>query len=97
MGIEENIEQQPEHTETRTRKPQKNNPIQEIRIDKVVINIGVGEATMVGLPAAIGNAVYNAIGVRIRELPISSEKVLKALKEKQQRTMVDLGRPIGKK
>lgn len=29
--------------------------------------------------AAIANAVYNAIGVRIRELPITPEKVLKAL------------------
>ena len=29
--------------------------------------------------AAIANAIYNAIGVRIRELPITPEKILKAL------------------
>ena len=29
--------------------------------------------------AAIANAVYNAIGVRIRDLPITPEKVLRAL------------------
>lgn len=29
--------------------------------------------------AAIANAIYNAIGVRIRELPVTPEKVLTAL------------------
>jgi CO/xanthine dehydrogenase Mo-binding subunit len=29
--------------------------------------------------AAIGNAVYNAVGARIRDLPISAEKVLREL------------------
>jgi CO/xanthine dehydrogenase Mo-binding subunit len=33
--------------------------------------------------AAVANAVYNAIGVRIKDLPISVEKVLRGLKEKQ--------------
>jgi CO/xanthine dehydrogenase Mo-binding subunit len=32
---------------------------------------------------AIGNAVYNAIGVRIKDLPITPEKILNALKEKR--------------
>ncbi len=45
----------------------------------------VGESATVGVPAAIGNAVYNAIGVRIKDLPITPEKVLKALKEKEQK------------
>jgi len=31
---------------------------------------------------AIGNAIYDAIGVRIMELPITPEKILKALEEK---------------
>lgn len=43
---------------------------------------GVGEGAAVGVQAAIGNAVYNAIGVRIRDLPITPEKILRALKEK---------------
>jgi xanthine dehydrogenase molybdenum-binding subunit len=33
---------------------------------------------------AIANAVYDAVGVRIKDLPITAEKVLKALKEKEQ-------------
>ena len=32
---------------------------------------------------AIANAVFDAIGVRIVDLPITSEKVLKALRNKQ--------------
>lgn len=32
---------------------------------------------------AIANAVYDAVGVRIKDLPITAEKVLKALKEKR--------------
>ena len=37
---------------------------------------------MLGIPAAITNAVYNAIGVRFNELPLTPERVLQALKEK---------------
>jgi CO/xanthine dehydrogenase Mo-binding subunit len=33
---------------------------------------------------AIANAVYDAVGVRIKDLPITAEKVLRALKEKEQ-------------
>ncbi|KAF2955803.1 molybdopterin cofactor-binding domain-containing protein [Marinitoga sp. 38H-ov] len=43
----------------------------------------VGEIGIDTPPAAIANAVYNAVGVRIKDLPITPEKVLKALKEKQ--------------
>jgi hypothetical protein len=32
---------------------------------------------------AIANAIYDAVGVRITELPITAEKILKALKEKE--------------
>ena len=46
-------------------------------------NIGMGEAVALGASAAIGNAIYNAIGVRIKELPITGEKILKALAEKK--------------
>lgn len=34
-------------------------------------------------PAAIADAIYNAVGIRIRELPITPEKVLMALQGKQ--------------
>jgi xanthine dehydrogenase YagR molybdenum-binding subunit len=47
--------------------------------DKVVNPLGVkgmGELGMVGIPAAIANAVYHATGRRIRELPITPDKLL---------------------
>lgn len=42
--------------------------------------LGAGEATPGPTPAAIANAVYDAVGVRIRDLPLTPEKVLKVLK-----------------
>jgi len=42
----------------------------------------VGESPMVAITPAIANAVYNAVGIRIKDLPITPEKVLKALKAK---------------
>ena len=43
---------------------------------------GVGEPGLVPTAPAIANAVYDAIGVRIRDLPITPEKILGALNEK---------------
>ena len=40
---------------------------------------GIGEIGIVGVAAAIANAVYNATGVRIRDLPITLDKVLAGL------------------
>ncbi|MBI4491571.1 MAG: xanthine dehydrogenase family protein molybdopterin-binding subunit [Chloroflexi bacterium] len=40
---------------------------------------GVGETAMPTVPPAIGNAIADAIGVRIYDLPITPEKVLRAL------------------
>ena len=37
---------------------------------------GVGEIGITGVAAAIANAVFNATGVRVRELPITLDKVL---------------------
>ena len=42
---------------------------------------GVGEATNVGTAAAIANAIYNAVGIRVKELPITQEKVLEGLQQ----------------
>ncbi|MGE3473753.1 MAG: xanthine dehydrogenase family protein molybdopterin-binding subunit, partial [Vicinamibacterales bacterium] len=39
----------------------------------------VGESGMIQGPAAIGNAIYNAIGRRIKDLPITRDKILGAL------------------
>jgi CO/xanthine dehydrogenase Mo-binding subunit len=43
---------------------------------------GVGEIIGDPTAAAIANAVYDAIGVRITDIPITPEKILKALREK---------------
>ena len=40
---------------------------------------GVGETLSPPVMAAIGNAVYNAVGARIRDLPLTAEKVLREL------------------
>jgi xanthine dehydrogenase molybdenum-binding subunit len=45
---------------------------------------GVGEPGLVPTAPAIANAVADAIGVRIKSLPITPEKILAALKEKNQ-------------
>jgi xanthine dehydrogenase YagR molybdenum-binding subunit len=37
---------------------------------------GMGELGMVGIPAAIANAIFHATGKRVRDLPITPEKLL---------------------
>ena len=39
----------------------------------------IGEVVINTPSPAIANAVYNAVGVRIRELPITAEKVFKGM------------------
>jgi CO/xanthine dehydrogenase Mo-binding subunit len=41
--------------------------------------LGAGEAVQGPTAAAIGNAVYNAIGVRLRDMPFTRERVIAAL------------------
>jgi xanthine dehydrogenase YagR molybdenum-binding subunit len=40
---------------------------------------GIGEVGATGVAAAVGNAVYDAIGVRFRDLPITPDKILAAV------------------
>jgi xanthine dehydrogenase YagR molybdenum-binding subunit len=40
---------------------------------------GIGEIGIVGTAAAISNAVYDATGVRVRDLPITLDKLLAGL------------------
>jgi 4-hydroxybenzoyl-CoA reductase subunit alpha len=40
----------------------------------------IGEGCLPPIPAAIGNAVYDACGVRITHLPITPEKILDGLR-----------------
>ena len=44
---------------------------------------GAGEASSCSTMAAIANGVYDAVGVRIKDLPITPEKILEALKRKE--------------
>ena len=61
-------------------------------IDTVIVEVpndghpfgvrGVGEVPLVPPMAAIANAIYNAVGVRMQELPMTPGKVLEALWQK---------------
>ena len=58
-------------------------------IDTVIVEVpnpghpygvrGVGEVPIVPPPAAIANAIYDAIGIRMTELPMSPDRMLKAM------------------
>jgi xanthine dehydrogenase molybdenum-binding subunit len=58
-------------------------------IDPVIVEVpnpghpygvrGVGEVPIVPPPAAIANAIYRAVGVRMQELPMSPPRVLKQI------------------
>jgi xanthine dehydrogenase YagR molybdenum-binding subunit len=37
---------------------------------------GIGEIGITGITAAIANAIYHATGKRVRDLPITSDKLL---------------------
>lgn len=49
---------------------------------------GLGEGTLLGVPAAIANAIHDAVGARVRKLPLSPENVFEALGQRDQ------GRPL---
>ncbi|HEV2296561.1 MAG TPA: xanthine dehydrogenase family protein molybdopterin-binding subunit [Tepidisphaeraceae bacterium] len=53
-------------------------PIIDDADDRQVV-IGVGEPALIPAVGALANAVFNAIGVRIHDLPITPDKVLMAL------------------
>jgi len=44
---------------------------------------GVGETQVTPSPAVIANAIYNAVGIRVKDIPLTREKVFKALKAKE--------------
>jgi xanthine dehydrogenase molybdenum-binding subunit len=48
---------------------------------------GVSEAGIIPIPAAVANAVADAIGVRIHDLPLTPERVLAALKRRSRRSL----------
>jgi 4-hydroxybenzoyl-CoA reductase subunit alpha len=44
---------------------------------------GAGEASSCSTIAAIANGIFDAVGVRIKDLPITPEKILEALRQKE--------------
>jgi len=46
---------------------------------------GLGELNMDPTAAVINNAIFDAVGVRVKTLPITPEKILRALKEKREK------------
>jgi xanthine dehydrogenase YagR molybdenum-binding subunit len=58
------------------------------RPDQHLTNLGakgLGEPPIVPIAAAIGNAIRDATGADVRELPISREEMLRALREAEER------------
>jgi CO/xanthine dehydrogenase Mo-binding subunit len=51
---------------------------------------GIGEPGLIAAAPAIANAIFDAIGVRIFDLPITPEKILKALRIKEKILITDL-------
>jgi xanthine dehydrogenase molybdenum-binding subunit len=47
---------------------------------------GVAEPALVATAPAIANAIYNAVGVRVKKLPISAESIVKAIRKQGQST-----------
>lgn len=52
----------------------------------------IGEPAMNPTAAAIANAIHHAVGVRIKSLPITPEKILNALKDKSKGPAANLSR-----
>jgi xanthine dehydrogenase molybdenum-binding subunit len=46
---------------------------------------GVGEPALAPTAPAIANAVYDAIGVRVKDLPLTPEKLLRAIKSRKEK------------
>ncbi|MBI2357409.1 MAG: xanthine dehydrogenase family protein molybdopterin-binding subunit, partial [Deltaproteobacteria bacterium] len=46
---------------------------------------GIGETALIPVAPAIANAIFDAVGVRIKDLPIKAEKIFLALEEAKQK------------
>ena len=72
------------------------------RIDVVMVPrphdppLGAGESASVPSAAAIANAVYDATGVRFRELPLTPERVLEGLGRKPRPALLPAPEPVEK-
>ena len=50
--------------------------------DRTLPPSGIGEPAVGGVSAAVSNAIYDAVGVRVRDLPFRPDRVLSALQAK---------------
>jgi nicotinate dehydrogenase subunit B len=56
------------------------------KIETVLLNrpgfpfLGSGEAAQGPTPAAIANAIFDAVGIRLREIPFTTDKIKSALR-----------------
>jgi CO/xanthine dehydrogenase Mo-binding subunit len=46
---------------------------------------GIGESALIPVAPAIANAIYDAVGVRIKDLPIKAEKIYLALEGQKEK------------
>jgi len=53
---------------------------------------GIGEAANNATAGALANAIYDAVGIRFKEAPITPEKVLDALKQNSEKKGSDNGK-----
>ena len=52
---------------------------------------GIGESGIVATLAAVGNAIYHAIGLELNELPLCPERILRALEETRSQASAQKG------
>jgi xanthine dehydrogenase YagR molybdenum-binding subunit len=44
---------------------------------------GIGEIASIGVVASVANAIYNATGARVRQSPITAEKIFEAINRRR--------------
>jgi CO/xanthine dehydrogenase Mo-binding subunit len=54
-------------------------PVEVVRLDNDFPSLGAGEAAQGPTAAAIANALFDALGVRVRDLPLTAERIVKAM------------------
>jgi carbon-monoxide dehydrogenase large subunit len=55
---------------------------------------GIGELTMLGAPAAIGNAIFNAIDVQVNDLPLTPQRIWAEIQQQRPELLTSLKRKI---
>ena len=45
---------------------------------------GIAEHPMISVPSAVGNALHDALGIEFRELPLTAERIHRAIRESKE-------------